>query len=91
MVLRWTRAALSGLERLHAYLAPANPGAAPNAVRMLVAAPDRLLVSPRIGERLERFAPHEVRRLLVGRYELRYEIRGGDIFVLRIWRTREDR
>jgi len=44
-----------------------------------------------MGERLEEFEPREVRRLLVGRDELRYEIREAEIYVLRIWRSREDR
>jgi plasmid stabilization system protein ParE len=91
MALRWTREALSDLERLHAFLESVDPHAAANAVRSLVAAPERMSANPRIGERLERFAPREVRRIFVGRYELRYEIRDGTIFVLRIWHTREER
>ncbi|MHA3790503.1 hypothetical protein [Sphingomonas sp. YL-JM2C] len=34
-------------------------------------APDRLLDYPRIGEKLEAYAPREVRRIIVGNYELR--------------------
>lgn len=33
----------------------------------------------------------EVRRILVGEYELRYEIRDSIVYVLRLWHTREDR
>ncbi|WP_341644828.1 hypothetical protein [Thauera sp. SDU_THAU2] len=29
--------------------------------------------------------------VLVGRYQMRYEIQGGTIYILRIWHTREDR
>jgi cupin superfamily acireductone dioxygenase involved in methionine salvage len=32
-----------------------------------------------------------VRRVIVGEYEVRYEVRGSGIFVLRLWHTREDR
>jgi hypothetical protein len=32
-----------------------------------------------------------VRRLLIGHYEMRYEIRRETIVVLRVWHTREDR
>ena len=46
---------------------------------------------PRIGEQLEEFGPREVRRILVGRYEIRYEIQQSTIYVLRLWHTREDR
>lgn len=49
------------------------------------------LVNPRIGERLEEFAPREVRRILVGKYEIRYEIQDSMIYLLRLWHTREDR
>lgn len=89
--LRWSDKALSDLSRLHDFLASANPQAAASTVRALVAAPDRLLDHPRLGERLEEFAPRELRRLLVGRYEMRYEIRNDVVIVLRLWHTREER
>ena len=57
----------------------------------LAAAPSGLPAKPRIGERLEEFDPREVRRILVGHYELRYEIQDQVIYILRIWHTREDR
>jgi plasmid stabilization system protein ParE len=47
--------------------------------------------NPRIGERLDEFGPREVRRVFVGRYELRYEIQTKTIVVLRIWHARENR
>jgi plasmid stabilization system protein ParE len=50
-----------------------------------------LLANPRIGERLDEFKPREVRRILVGHYEVRYEIQDLTIYVLRLWHTREDR
>ena len=53
--------------------------------------PDRLLDYPRIGEKLEAFEPREVRRIIVGNYEMRYEIAAGTIFILRLWHSREDR
>ena len=89
--LRWTSKALSDLARLHEFLAPVSPQAAAKVVQTLTAAPSKLLDHPRLGERLEEFEPREVRRLLVGRYEMRYEIQDATIYVLRIWHTREDR
>jgi plasmid stabilization system protein ParE len=91
MELKWTARALSDLERLHEFLAPASSKAAADTVRALVAAPERLLEHPRIGERLPGFGTREVRRLLVGRYELRYELGAEAVYILRIWHTREDR
>lgn len=91
MELKWTSKALSDLARLYEFLAPANPPAAAQTVQLLTAAPVSLLVNPRIGERLEEFDPREVRRILVGRYEMRYEIQESTIYVLRLWHTRESR
>jgi plasmid stabilization system protein ParE len=91
MTLKWTSKALSDLVRLYEFLSPVNPGAAAKLVQSLTTAPARLRENPRIGERLPEFDPREVRRILVGRYELRYEIQESMIYVLRLWHTREER
>lgn len=91
MELKWTSKALSDLARLYEFLAPVNKSAAVSIVQSLTAAPTTLLVNPRIGEKLEEFEPREVRRILVGHYEMRYEIQESKIYVLRLWHTREDR
>ena len=91
MELRWTSKGLSDLARLYDFLAPVNQAAAARAVQALVAAPASLLANPRIGEKLEEFEPREVRRILVGKYEMRYELQESTIYVLRLWHTREDR
>jgi plasmid stabilization system protein ParE len=89
--VKWSSKALADLDRLFAFLAPVNRRAAARTVQSLVAAPARLLEHPRLGERLEEFEPREVRRILVGKYEMRYELRDSIIYVLRVWHTREDR
>jgi len=91
MELKWTSKALSDLAQLYEFLAPVNRGAATRTVQSLTAAPASLLANPRIGERLEEFEPREVRRILVGHYEMRYEIQESTIYILRLWHTREDR
>jgi plasmid stabilization system protein ParE len=91
MDLKWTSKALSDLARLHEFLAPVNKPAAAQAVQALTKAPTTLLTNPRIGEQLFQFEPREVRRMLVGKYEIRYEIQHSIIYVLRLWHTREDR
>lgn len=91
MELKWTSKALSDLTRLYEFLAIANQPAAARTVQQLTAAPTTLLNNPRIGEWLEEFEPRDVRRILVGHYELRYEIQGSTIYLLRLWHTREDR
>ncbi|WP_081818739.1 type II toxin-antitoxin system RelE/ParE family toxin [Pseudomonas sp. PH1b] len=89
--LQWTSKALSDLARLFEFLAQVNRSAAARTVQSLVQTPDTLLYNPRLGEQLEEFKPRDVRRLLVGHYEIRYEIQGMTLSILRIWHTREDR
>lgn len=91
MELKWASRGLSDLARLYEFLAPVNKPAAVRTVRALVDASKNLLVHPRIGEKVDEFAPREVRRILVGKYEMRYEIQGDIIYILRLWHTREDR
>jgi len=91
MELKWTSKALSDLARLYDFLAPVNKPAAARTVQALTAAPTTLLANPRIGEKLEEFEPRDVRRILVGHYEMRYEIQAATIYVLRLWHSREDR
>ena len=91
MRIRWTSKAASDLVRLHEHLQPVAPDAAARVVQQLTAAPDRLADYLRLGEKLEAYEPREVRRITVGNYELRYEIVAGNIFVLRLWHTRENR
>jgi plasmid stabilization system protein ParE len=91
VALRWTSSARADLVRLHEFLEPVNPRAAAIAVRQIVAGARRISARPRLGQRLREFAGREVRRLLIGEYELRYELAGRDVFVLRIFHTREDR
>jgi plasmid stabilization system protein ParE len=89
--LQWTDKAYADLTRLYDFLAPLNPTMAVRTVQSLSAAPEGLLANPRIGKRLDEFAPREVRRILVARYELRYEVLETRVVVLRLWHTREDR
>ncbi|MEF8734185.1 MAG: type II toxin-antitoxin system RelE/ParE family toxin [Candidatus Accumulibacter meliphilus] len=91
MDLKWTGKALSDLARLYDFMAPVNKPAAARTVQALAAAPSALLANPRIGERIDEFEPREVRRILVGHYEMRYELTETSIYVLRLWHTREDR
>lgn len=92
MRIRWSFAARSDLVRLRDFLKPVNPPAAARVARSLQSAPARLLLdNPRLGVRLDAIASREVRRLFVDDYELRYEIQGDTIIVVRLWHTKEDR
>lgn len=91
MKIRWTSKAASDLVRLHEHLRPVSPDAAARLIQQLAHTPDRLRDYPRIGEKLEAYEPREVRRIVVGNYELRYEISAAGIFILRLWHCRESR
>ncbi|WP_434589984.1 type II toxin-antitoxin system RelE/ParE family toxin [Pseudomonas sp. R4-83] len=91
MELKWTSKGLSDLTRLYEFLAAVNQPAAARTVQQLTAASAMLLANPRLGERLEEFEPRDVRRILVGHYDMRYEIIGPTIYLLRLWHTREER
>lgn len=91
MKIIWTQKGLSDLGRLHEFLEPVNPLAAARVIQSLTQASGRLLHHPRLGERLGRYHTREVRRIIIGQYELRYEIQQTDIYILRLWHTREQR
>ncbi len=91
MKIQWTRQASLDVVRLHDHLRPVAPDAAARIVQQLSRAPDRLLEHPRIGEKLTTYEGREVRRIIVGDYELRYEIAEATIFILRLWHGRENR
>ena len=91
MELKWANKGLSDLARLYEFLAPVNKAVATRTVQSLTKVPEQMLANPRIGEQLFEFELREVRRILVGQYEMRYEIQKETIYVLRLWHTREKR
>ena len=91
MGLRWTSKAHSDLVRLHGFIEPVSPAAAARAMRAILVGVRQIAEHPRLGKRLSEFDPHEVRRLIAADYEIRYEVRGDQIFILRVWQVHEDR
>ena len=91
MTLKWAVSAERDLVRIHAFLAAVNPPAAAKMIKQLVAGAEQLLSYPQLGVALEEFAPRDVRRIIVGDYELRYEVTEKLIYILRLWHAREDR
>ena len=91
MDLKWSKKAVADIGRLYEFLETVDKAVAIRTVQMLTVAPTKLLTNPRIGEKVEEFSPREVRRFLIGHYEMRYEIKSNTIYVLRLWHTRENR
>lgn len=91
MRLIWSSRALSDLSRLYALLLPSSRKAATQVLRTLRSGALKLLEHHRLGERVSQIENREVRRIFLRGYELRYEVSGDEITVLRLWHTREDR
>ncbi|WP_350297007.1 type II toxin-antitoxin system RelE/ParE family toxin [Limnohabitans sp. Rim8] len=91
MKLKWSNQAVADVARLHDFLAKMNPTSAARAAQTLTVAPRQLLERPQSGRQLEQYLPREVRRIIVGNYEMRYELVESTVFILRIWHTREER
>ena len=87
----WSPEASRDLDRLYNFLARVAPEAAEKMLISLAHAPERLTGLPRIGPRLDGFNPREVRKLGVGKYELRYEMLQDAIYIIRVFHVREDR
>ena len=91
MKLKWSNQAVADIARLQDFLAKVNPTAATRATQTLTVAPRRLLDRPQSGRKLDQYLPREVRRTIVGNYEMRYELVDMTVYILRVWHTREER
>ncbi len=58
---------------------------------MILAGVRRLAGHPRLGRRLSQHDDREVRSIVIGDYEVRYELKAKDLIILRVWHVREDR
>lgn len=91
MKIIWTPEGASDIIRLHAFLATVDSDAAAKVAQMLQQTPNKLIAFPRMGQRFETLAPRDIRKLKVGNYEMRYEITGDEIHILKIFHGREHR
>lgn len=91
MKFEWTVPARDDVIRLYDFLAKKNEQAAANIVQSLVNAPATLLLNPRRGEVVTDYEPREVRRCMIGSYEMHYELKDNLLIILRIWHQREER
>ena len=91
MEVKWTSSAQRDLIRLYEFVAAVNPRAAKKAIKQLVDEAKLLQSHPLLGVELDAYAPRNVRRLVIGDYEVRYEATETVLYVLRLWHTKEDR
>jgi plasmid stabilization system protein ParE len=91
--LTWTQEALDDLERLYDFLVLNNPAAAAQSTIDLIDGVDFVVNNPGLAVKLTQFAPDDIRRAFVSRYEIRFafDLRDDQIDVVRIFSQREDR
>ena len=89
--VRFTRDAVGDRERLEQFLAGQNPSAAERAMDVISDAVRQLSAYPRSGVDLGNGFYRLVVRFGTAGYELRYRLDDGDVIVVRVFHTREDR
>ena len=91
--LRWSRAALQDIQRLHVFIGTHNQKAAARAVDLIYSAAESLKSFPQKGRPYA--ASIAFREIIVpfgdGGYIIRYRQTDGGILVVRVWHGREDR
>ncbi|HEV7835299.1 MAG TPA: type II toxin-antitoxin system RelE/ParE family toxin [Caballeronia sp.] len=89
----WSQKALDDLKRLHDFLALNNPAVAAQSTIELIDGADFVANNPGLAVTLPQFAPADIRRAFVSRYEIRFEfnLARNEIDVVRIFSQREDR
>lgn len=90
-MIKWTISAERDIVKIYDFLVHSNPKAAVQTVKLLIEGIEKIDAFPQLGIRLDDFKPREVRRIIIGDYEIRYELTKNTIFVLRLWHAREDR
>ncbi|MEE4348834.1 MAG: type II toxin-antitoxin system RelE/ParE family toxin [Pacificimonas sp.] len=89
--ITWSNVALDDLERVVRFLLSADAELAGRIRAELLNAPERLQDFPRLGPLVEGHEEDGVRRLVFGRYEIRYEVTEERVIILRVFHQREDR
>ena len=91
MNIQWTRPAFKDAARLYEFIASDNPVIAAGVLEGIRAGTARLSQFPQMGERLKKYDPRHVRRIFIGPYEVRYEVKNDAVTILRLWHARERR
>lgn len=91
VIIAWTQAGKRDIERVDSFLSIYDPLTADRIVEEIYRAAGMLALHPELGVRIPRFKLRNVRKLIASNYEIRYELAGATIFILRIWHEKEDR
>ena len=91
--LIWQLDAIKDLENLREFLRPKNPKAALNAAQKIIAASNLLLHQPYLGHPINDMSEFHKLNIPFGKngYVMKYRIDNGNIVILRIKHSREER
>ena len=91
--VKWLPEAVKDLRRLRGFIHPKNPQAAKRAAKRILEGVDRLADNPLLGLSNEELLDYS--EILVpfgaGNYILRYRIKAEQVYIVRIWHSREQR
>lgn len=89
----WSQEALDDLKRLHDFLALNNPSVAAQSTLDLIDGVAFVSDNPGLAVILPQFAPTDIRRAFVSRYEIRFafDLPGNGMALVRIFSQQEDR
>lgn len=91
MVIKWTTSTERDLHRVYEFLAVTNSTAAIQTIKRLIEGVEKIQGFPELGMKLTGFQDRDVRRVIIGNYEIRYELTNKTIYILRLWHFRENR
>lgn len=91
MDIYWTLNAQDDLERIYHFALQYSRQHADEVLNRLITGIAGLTAHPAIGMQQTRYAPRQVRKVLFDEYEIHYEIKDNDIFIVDLWHTKEER
>lgn len=91
MVIYWTLKAQDDLERIYRFALQYRRQHAVDVLDRLITGCAGLTAHPAIGVQQTRYEPREVRKVLFDDYEVHYELRDNDIYIVDLWHTKEER
>ena len=92
MKLSYSREAISDLIRLREFIATKNPDAAQKVAKSISKGIAQLKIFPYLGVEVDLAPdPEMIRDLIIGNYIARYLIHQKHVYILRVWRHKEER
>ncbi|AJJ27773.1 TPA: type II toxin-antitoxin system RelE/ParE family toxin [Yersinia enterocolitica] len=91
MEIYWTLKAQDDLERIYCFALQYSRQHGDDVLDRLITGCAGLTAYPAIGVQQTRYEPREVRKVLFDDYEVHYELRDNDIYIVDLWHTKEER